>query len=71
MNKKQLKDLERFLDSRFDLAMQTDKEQGNANANGFLNSNADFVYYSGALAAITALGLYFERNNGKHKVYKF
>ena len=70
MNKEKIKNLEEFLNERWQIAVATDEEMGNKDSNKFLANNVDYVYYQGALDAIAFLGLDWKRNNGKHRVFK-
>lgn len=70
MNKEQIKNLEEFLNERWQIALATDEKMGNKDSIKFAPKNVDYAYYQGALNAIEFLGLDWRRDGGKHRVFK-
>lgn len=62
MTKTQIKQAEQFLDSRYLIAVDTDKRMGNEQSDEFLPNNPDFIYYKGAVKMIENLGGNWTRN---------
>ena len=71
MTKLQLKAIESWLDSRFNIALHTDERMGNTDTNDFLPNNPDYIYYKAGLNLTENIGLTWTRNdNGLHRVFK-
>lgn len=65
-----LKQAEKYLNERFQIAIRTDEEMGNHDSEDFLPNNPDFIFYKGCSRMIDQLGLDWDRDNeGNHRVY--
>ena len=76
MNKSNVQELEKLLDQRYAIALDTDEEMGHTKDSAFFPSNPDYIYHTGMIAAIEALGFDWERTldwktaQCKHKLFK-
>lgn len=61
--------LERLLDERLAIAIDTDKRMGN-DGDKFLPNNPDYIFYKGMIEAMTALGYTYLREEYKHTVFE-
>lgn len=61
--------LEKSLDERLAIAIDTDKRMGNDGDN-FLPNNPDYIYYKGMIEAMTALGYEYYREEYKHTIFE-
>ena len=69
MQSKWIKFAEAMLDEYWQLALSRDKRMGNT-LDDFLPDNPNWIYYKGMIEMVQALGLDWQRNNGKHKIFK-
>ena len=61
--------LEKLLDERLAIAIDTDKRMGNDGDN-FLPNNPDYIYYKGMIESMVALGYEYCREEYKHTVFE-
>lgn len=70
MKKAQIKAIEQWLDSRYQMAVHMDLEMGNADGHEFLQNNPNFIYYKGAINLLETAGFNWIRNGeGHHLVF--
>ena len=71
MNKATIRQIEMWLDSRYNIALHTDERMGNNDDEEFLPNNPDIIFYKGAIKMLECAGFSWTRDSkGKHIVYK-
>lgn len=69
MNKKREESLCKWLDERWEMALDWDKRMGNT-SDEFLPNNPNYIYYKGALDCLNFCGFDWQRTKGKHIIWK-
>lgn len=68
MNKEKRKNLENWLNERWQIALKTDEDMGNT-TDEFLPNNPDFIYYKGIIDTLRCLGIDWKRENHNHIIF--
>ena len=71
MTKAKIKEIENWLDSRYQIALHTDERMGNKDNDEFLPNNPDIIFYKGAIKLLECAGFAWTRTpQGTHTIYK-
>ena len=71
MKKERIEYLERCLNERWLIALETDKNYKKSDENKMAPNNPDFIFYKGMIESILILGFdYIRHDNGTHKVIR-